>query len=133
MTKERLRQYRHIKNERNQLFDELRELEASIASPGGGKFDGVPHTPSGKSDPVGKAATRHIELKKLYEAKLEELTALQLEIEATIEVLPLRERQMIRGCFIDCLSVEKAGERIKLSRAHAYRIYNRALSLLESA
>ena len=76
--KRRLNSYRDLDAERRQILEELKRLEAQMASPAGPNMDGMPRRP-GVSNPVQAAAVKHAELVDMYRAQLDKLTAAELQ------------------------------------------------------
>lgn len=130
--KRKLYSYQDLRAEHHQLLDELRQLEALMASPSGPNLDGMPRA-SGTSNPVERKAIKHIELEKRYQAQLEELAAAQVEIENTIEGLEPTERRLARFRYIDGLTWEKVCDKMNYSWRQTHRVHGRMLDKLVAA
>ena len=103
MTKERLKQYRVIGQEREQIRSKIETLEAQ-------------HLPA---------------LKRYYEGKLTELAQEQLAIEQAIDSLGPVERMLMRYYYIDGLTWEEVSERICYSWAQTHRLHTAAIEQIE--
>lgn len=102
MTKEQLRRYQAIKNEKIQIEQRLRKLEKQ---------------PDSELEP----------LRKLYRKKLDELVALQVCIEQAIDSLEPVERELFRYRYIDGLEWHQVAAKIHYSWQSTHRIHAEAL------
>ena len=131
MTKERLRQYRSIKREREQLLQQLEEVEAALYSPKIQKLTGMP---SGGSKPDGNPQenliAHHLELQERYRAKVDELAAEQLAIEQAIETLDGTLRTLMRFYYIDGLKWEEVCVKMNYSWRQIHNLHRKALNQL---
>lgn len=131
MTKERLRRYSALKREREQLLQQLEELEAALYSP---KIQRLTGMPPGGSKPDGNpqegAMIKHIELQERYRAKIDELAAEQLAIEQAIEPLDATLRALLRYRYIDDLKWEEVCVRMNYSWRQIHNLHGRALAKL---
>lgn len=129
MTKERLRKYRSIKKECEQLRQKLEELEAALYYPKIQRLTDMP-TAHMEGNPQEELAIYHIELQSLYVAKIAELAAEQLAIEQAIDSLDSRERQLLRYRYIDGLKWEEVCEVMNYSWTQTHEYHGRALQQL---
>lgn len=127
-----LNSYRDLDAERRQILEELRQLEAQMASPAGPNMDGMPRSP-GVSNPVQAAAVKHAELIDRYHVQLGRLTASQMAIESIIDGLEPTERMLARFRYIDGLSWEDVCEKMNYSWRQTHRIHSRMLDKLVAA
>ena len=132
MDKDRLRNYQTIKQERDQLRRQLDEIEAALYYPKAQRLTGMPAAPV-YGNPQEDMAIHHIELQQLYQAKLEELAAEQLEIEAAIDGLDRTHRLLMRYRYIDCLKWEEVCVKMGYSWTQVHEHHSRALKLLKGA
>lgn len=102
MTKEQLRSYQAIKNEKIQIEQRLRKLEKQ---------------PDIELEP----------LRKLYRRKFDELVALQLSIEQAIDSLEPVERELLRCRYIDGLEWHQVMAKINYGWAQTHRLHAEAL------
>ena len=107
MTKEELKQYLHIKRERQQIAVLIMELEAAMAAPATQKLTGMPRNPSGHKSSVETMVERHTALLEQYREKLEQLDEAQAKIEAAIETLDSVERTLMRHKYIEGMTWEE--------------------------
>ena len=132
MTKERLRKYSALKREREQLLQQLEELEAALYSP---KIQRLTGMPPGGSKPDGNpqegAMLKHLELQERYRAKIDELAAEQLAIEQAIEPLDATLRALLRYRYIDDLKWEEVCVRMDYSWRQVHRRHAQALEKLK--
>lgn len=130
MTKARLRNYRNIRKEQEQLKGRLEELETALYYP---KIPHLTDMPGG-GKPEGNhqedLAIHHIELQALYNAKLAELRAEQLEIEKAIDVLEPTSRMLMRYRYLDGLSWEEVCVRMNYSWTQTHDYHSKALQKL---
>lgn len=131
MTKARLKHYRNNKKEMEQLKARLVELETALYYP---KIPHLTDMPGG-GKPEGNAqedlAIHHIELQALYNTKLAELQAEQLEIEKAIEGLPQTERMLMRYRYLDGLKWEEVCVKMGYSWTQTHEHHGRALQKLK--
>lgn len=132
MTKDRLRNYRIIKQEREQLRRQLDEIEAALYYPKVQRLTDMPSAPS-HGNLQEDMALRHIELQQLYQAKLEELAAEQLAIEEAIESLDETHRLLLRYRYIEGLKWEEVCVKMGYSWTQTHEHHSRALKLLKGA
>ena len=130
MTKERLRNYQHIKREREQLRQKLEAVEAELYYP---KIQQLTDMPGGglkEGNPQEDLTIHHIELQERYNAKLVELAAEQLAIEKAIEALDPTARMLLRYRYIDGLKWEEVCCRMNYSWRQVHRLHGEALQKL---
>lgn len=65
------------------------------------------------------------------EESFQESLALRDAIGAAVDALPEQERFVIEAVFFECISLEELGERLGVSKTHAWRLRNAALKKLE--
>lgn len=126
----RLNSYREIQAERLQLLDELKRLEALMASPASPNMDGMPRGDSGPSNPVENMVIQHETLERRYKAKIDKMREQQAEIEDLIEGLDPVERRLARFRYIDCLTWEDVCDMMAYSWRQTHRIHGRMLDKL---
>jgi DNA-directed RNA polymerase specialized sigma subunit len=131
MTKERLKNYVILKEEREQLRRQLDELEATLYYPRIQRLSDMPSVPS-KENTLELMVGRHLELQSKYEAKIAEMTAEMLLIEEAIEKLDPTARMLLRYRYIEGLKWEEVCVRINYSWMQTHRIHAHALNQLNS-
>ena len=129
MTKDRLRNYTTLKEEREQLRRQLDELEATLYYPKIQRLNGMPSSPS-KESTLELMVARHVELQERYEAKLAEMTKEMLLIEAAIDALDPTARMLLRYRYLDGLKWEEVCVRMNYSWMQTHRIHANALNKL---
>jgi DNA-directed RNA polymerase specialized sigma subunit len=129
MTKERLRNYANLKEERNQLRRQLEELEAALYYPKIQRLNGMPSAPS-KENTLELMVARHAELQEKYEAKIAEMNAEMLLIEEAIEALDPTARMLLRYRYLECLKWEEVCVKMNYSWMQTHRIHANALNQL---
>lgn len=129
MTKERLRRYRDLLHEKQQLEQQLETIEGALYNP---KIQHLKQTPRAQSqgNATEDLANKHLELMDRYREKLAELTMEQLAIEEAIERLPFRERKVLRAYYIRGLTWEEAAVAVGYTWRHVHRVHSSALQLL---
>lgn len=130
--KKQLNSYQDLRAEYQELRDELRELEITLGAPPGSNWDGMPRSP-GISNPVERAALKHLALLEKCEAKLDKLAAALEMIEDMIEGLEPIERRLARFHYIDGLKWEDVCDKINYSWSQTHRIHARLLDRLVAA
>lgn len=127
--KKQLNSYQDLRAEYQELWEELRQLESLIP---GSNWDGMPHSPN-VSNPVERAALKHMALVDKCKAKLEGLTAALESIEDMIEGLEPIERRVARLHYIEGLKWEGVCDKINYSWSQTHRIHARMLERLVDA
>lgn len=131
MNKYQLRTYSDIARERKQIEQQLEEIEATLYSPRGTDFSGMPHSPS-PGNTIEALAVKHVQLQELYNTKLEELLVAQLEIEVAIsKVQDGLLRTLLRHRYIECLTWEEICIVMAYSWSHIHRLHDEALRAIE--
>ena len=130
--KPRLNLYRDLELERAQVRQELDRVEASMDGPGGSNMDGMPRGP-GTGDPVLAIVSQHLALKEKYLQLLGELSRAQSEIEDLINVLPPRDRVLMRLRYIQGLQWEEVCLAVGYSWAQTHREHAKALDAILEA
>ncbi len=130
MTKERLQEYRWIRKNINTLIDTLTELEAKAGcqSP---RLSDEPRV-AGISDQVGEAASTIADTRLLLYKKIKAGQKMLEAIEAAIEILPEREKYLVRLRYISGHSWESICVEMNYSWKQTHRIHANALILLET-
>ncbi len=131
--KKQLNSYRDLRAEYLELRDELQQLETTLGAPPGSNWDGMPRSP-GVSNPVERAALKHMALVEKCEAKQDKLAVALERIESLIDGLeePI-ERRLARLHYIDGLKWEGVCEKINYSWSQTHRIHGRMLDRLVAA
>ena len=132
MTKENLRQYRHLKLERDKLLEALRELEATMTAPKTQRLSITPTGPSKGGSSTEALVVKHAELVDRYNAKLAELADALLAIEKAIEGLESKERTLLRLHYIEGLTWEEVCVEMAYSWRQVHRIHAKALEELRN-
>ena len=127
MTKERLRRYRAIVREQEQIEQKLSAIEAALYHPKIQHMSGMPSAPS-PGNSSEDLAIKHLELQDLYREKQAELAREQLAIEQAIDTLEPTERMLMRYRYIDglkweeiCVKMNYGWSQIHVIHAHALR------------
>lgn len=131
MTKERLRDYRRLKFELQQVKHQLEEMETRMYSAKGQIVTDMPHAPSGNGRSMEDMVAVHIRLKEKYLDKLKKIEAEQYDVECAIDSLPLVERQVLRARYIDGLNWEQVCDAVYFGWTQTHKIHSRALRMLK--
>lgn len=131
MTKERLRAYRDLRQERDKLKKLIEELALNLYGPSSPNLDGMPRSHGGGSATENLVAQKD-QIERKYEAKVAELTAELEAIEQSIEVLEPRERTLIRLYYIEGLTWEQVCVEMSYSWMQIHRIHGKALERLRT-
>lgn len=132
MNKEQLRGYINLKREREQIEQQLAEIEASLYSPKIQQLSGMPAGPAREGNAQEGLIVKHVEIQQHYEELLGRLACELLTIEKAIEALPSRERQLIRLHYINGLTWSQVAEAMNYSWTQVHRIHAEALRLLKT-
>lgn len=100
MDKNTLSKYQQNRKEILQLAEEIQELWEILSAPGTQRMTGMPSTHTGISDPTGNGAAAIKDLCDLYQKRILELCAAQIEIEAALKQLDGELRTIIRYRYI---------------------------------
>lgn len=131
MTKERLKNYRWLRDELGQLSARLAECEAGLFAPKAQRLSGMPSAPS-KGNAMEDMAVRHMQLQALYQRRCDELAAELLAIEAAIESLDPTARLLCRWRYIDGLPWKQVCERMNYSWSQVHNLHRHALDVLRA-
>ena len=132
MTKETLRNYKHLKNEIRQLEETVQELEVSMTSPRSPHMDAMPRACPDGAGPTERLAIQHLQLIELYNEKLAALRSEQMRIEKAIDKLEPVERLILRRRYLEGLTWEEVAVRSNYSWRQVHRIHGRALEHLRN-
>lgn len=136
MTKERLRNYRKIKQEKADLQQKMEEVETLLYSVKIPHLSDMPRGSSVESNPQEARVLAHSdelrELKEFYRAKIKELAAEQLAIEKAIETLEPTTRLLFRYRYIDDLKWEDVCLKINYSWRQTHNLHSDGLNQLRA-
>lgn len=130
MTKERLRNYRALREELRRLAERLGEYEAMLYAPRVQKIRSTPSASAGNTSSVETMANTHMQLQALYRRRRDELAGELVAIESAIESLDSVERTVCQLRYIDGLKWEEVCARMNYSWRQVYNIHRRALDAL---
>lgn len=131
MTKERLRNYRDLIKEREQIKQKIENIEAALYSPHGQKLTGMPTGGRQDNDRREDLIEKRRTLLEHYQAKEAALAAEQLSIEQAIDALSYRKRTLLRLYYIDRLTWEEVCIKMNYSWRQIHRIHSNALKDLK--
>ncbi|MBQ8809484.1 MAG: sigma-70 family RNA polymerase sigma factor [Bacteroidales bacterium] len=114
ITKDELRQYRHIKGEMMQLAEEIRELDMLMVVPSVQNLSGMPGAHM-TTDKIGETIARADALRKRYYAKISILLDLKAKIEMEIDGLSADDQMLIRLYYFRGMTWEAAAATMGLS------------------
>lgn len=131
MNKERLKEYRWIKDNIENLSQTLTELrgEAECKSP---TLSDMPRTNAERFDAIPELVVRITEVEDVLRQKIIEACDLLEEIESAIEKLPERERLLIRMRYISRREWEYISDEMHYSQQMIFNIHKGALDILEA-
>lgn len=130
MNEQRLKDYRAIVAEREQIKRQLERLEADMYAPKTQKYTGMPSAAPVENPLDGKVDER-AGLIAFYRAKDKELAAEQLAIEKAIEGLTPVARVALRHHYIEGVKWEEVCIKMSYSWRSIMRIRRHALEQLE--
>lgn len=131
MIKERLKAYRQLKKESEDLERRIEARKAELYGPRGQRLDGMPRGGSGASDTREELIESKDELLATWLEAKAELDKKTLAIEKTISVLGPRERRLIRLYYFDGLTWEQVCVEMAYSWTQVHRIHGNALEKLK--
>ena len=133
MTKEELKQYKHIKRELKKLEETYQRINEDLYGPRTSDLSGMPKSqPVEGFNPADAKIDDKDEIRKMYARKKEELEAALLAIEKAIDILEPAERTVIRLHYIDGLKWEQVCVEGFFSWRTAHRYHARALEKLKN-
>ena len=127
--KKRLKNYRNIKEEYQQVKKERDWILENMDSLRASNLDGMPRA-SGVSDPVGQAFAKLEKLLERYTEQLERLGAEQAAIEDMIAGLESIERRLMRHKYFEGLTWEEVCVAINYSWTRTHEIHGIILDKL---
>ena len=135
MTKERLRAYRSLMQERDQIRQMIEEIEATLYAPKIPKLSAVPGGGQkvGGVTPTDAKIDKRDELLALYTEKCDRMTEELLAIERAIDGLETREKTLLRLHYIQGLTWELVCVEMNYSWRQVHRIHAKALEKLKEA
>lgn len=132
MTKDRLRQYKDMQAERDQLRHLLDTLEAGKGDPRRQRLDGMPTGKGGKGGALERGYESRETVREVWQAKEAELSRELLAIEHALDSLPSRERRVLRCYYVQGMTWEQVCVETAYSWRQVHRIHAGALKVLES-
>ncbi|SET55905.1 RNA polymerase sigma factor, sigma-70 family [Natronincola peptidivorans] len=129
MTKKDLQEYYWLQRNIQKLEDKLLELETKATKITTYITD-EPKSTNNNSDKISNVVMKIIEVQQRINKQLEKSYEILRKIEEAIEILPERERYLIRLRYIDCKSWEQIAVDMNYSWQHIHKIHSDALKLL---
>lgn len=114
VTKDELRQYRHLKEEVLQLFEEIRELDMMMVVPSVQNLSGMPGAHQ-TTDKIGEVIARADALRKRYFDNMSILLEQKAKIEAEVDALEADEQMLIRLYYFRGMTWEAVAATMCLS------------------
>lgn len=136
MTKERLRAYRALKQERDEVRQMIETIEAELYSPKVPRLEAVPSGGGQLHDgitPTDAKIDKRDELLALYAEKCAQMDAELLAIEQVIDSLEPREKTLLRLHYVKGLTWENVCVEMSYSWRQVHRIHAKALEKLKDA
>lgn len=128
MNKIELQEYYWLMRNVNQLEDKLLELDTRVTKVTS-SLTGMPKA-SGEPDKIPFLVSRIIEVQKEINEVLERAYRKVADIEKAIEVLPSRERYLIRARYVELKTWEQIAVDMNYSWKQVHRIHSAALKLI---
>ncbi len=128
MTKQQLQEYKWLQKNIQQLEEKLLELETESTR----MTQRISHGPMGsqRKDKMADMVSKIIDVQNCIDQQLVKAYHLMEEIEKSIEILPERERYLIRSRYINGMNWEKICEDMSYSWKQTHRIHSEALKIL---
>lgn len=127
--KEFLNQYLNCEHEiqhKQEKARQIRDMGESITQ----SFSPAPAR-SGPSDKVGIAAGRLADMAAEIEADTQRLFRIMQDVEAVIELLPQKEKEVLRLRYINGLKWEQIAEKLKYTDRNVYLLHKAALDRIK--
>lgn len=131
MNRERLRAFRSMAREAEQIRYQLADIEARMYSPKVQRLSALPKS-AGDGHSMEDAAISHLQLQDRYRTQLNRIEREQLAIEEAIEDLSTEQRMVIRYRYLDLLPWEQVCRAMRYEWAQTHRIHAAALKALEA-
>ena len=131
MTKTRLKRYRAIVAEKEQLMQQLETIEANLYSPKVPNNSGMPSSGGSGGKSKEDLAIKHLELVDHYRQKIAEAEAEQLAVEQAIQDLPPQLRRLRRHKYIEGMTWDQVCVAINYSWSETHRMHGAALRQLQ--
>ncbi len=132
MTKKELQEYYWVNRDIQNLNEKLWELDA-MASGRTSRLTGTSRSTNGPQDKMAELTVNMVMMKEELSKRIRVKHALLTEVEKAVELLPPREKYLIRARYIEMKKWEDISEDMHYSYKHVHRIHNEALRLLETA
>ena len=132
MTKKELQEYYWLSRDIQNLNEKLWELDA-MASGRTSRLTGTSRSTNGPQDRMAELAVNMVMMKEELSKRIRVKHALLTEVEKAVELLPPREKYLIRARYIEMKKWEDISQDMHYSYKHVHRIHNEALRLLETA
>lgn len=133
MTKEELKQYKHIKRELEKLERTIQRINADLYLTRTSDLSGMPKArPVEGFNPADAKIDEKNEILEMYARKREELAEALLVIERAIDTLEPRERTVLRLYYIDGLTWEQVCVEAFCAWRTVHRIHAEALEKLKN-
>lgn len=132
MTRERLRQYGDLVREQHRISDRVAELRAMAEAIGAQRISptsGISASHDGRT--MENVMIRLDEMQERYLQTLEQILDERAAIEAAIQTLPPRARQILDLRYVQCLKWEDVCDRIPYEWSQMHKIHRLALRELE--
>lgn len=135
MTKERLRAYRALKQERDEVRQMIEEIESALYDPKVPRLEPVPGGGGSKPDgitPTDAKIDKRDELLALYAEKCAQMDEELLAIEKAIDSMEPREKTLLRLHYVKGLTWENVCVEMGYSWRQIHRIHAKALEMLKT-
>jgi len=119
MTKDKLRQYRHLAKEVEKLQEEINRIRSSLL-PGAQVMSDMPRGGQ-QEDKMASVVALIVDTEEVLREKIRECIGLRLDIEHCISILPSESRQLMRLRYIDGYEWEKICVELNYSWRHIHR------------
>lgn len=131
MTKERLKAYKDIKKERDDLKQRVQKLNAQLYKMRAQRLDGMPRGGSGENYVTEELIDTKAKLLEMLTEKLVELDTECIAVESAIKKLKPRERLLVRLHYFDGRTWEQVCVDMTYSWSQVHRIHAKALKKLK--
>ena len=132
MTEEKLKNYRILRMERDQLSRLIRLIQEEPSSPPVQKSLVFPRSARSRRGGFSELVAQRLMLSQQWEAKQHELTQVLKEIEDAVQALPPLERTLLRLHYLEGKTWDEVADALHYSLRHIHRLRAASLKKLQN-
>lgn len=132
MTEEKLKNYRILRMERDQLSRLIRLIQEELSSPPVQKAHVFPRSSRSRRGGFSELVAQRLTLSQQWEAKQHELAQELKEIEDAVQALPPLDRTLLRLHYLEGKTWDEVAEALHYSLRHIHRLRAASLKKLQN-